>query len=244
MRYFLDIVDKLEEADFFLDAMKTQCDSFRAFRFHLSTYCSAARSVTWVLQAVGSQYDGFDAWYSEACATLQRDPVAKYLVLARNESEKEGHVPVGSSRTGDAMAGEANTLHFFDRLRRAAAPAPPTQDVVAVCQRHFQSLLAIVHEFGGTFSQAITKAQTDPDQVRRTLLELRERAGVDRFLERLLNQVVNSPEIVALLRGDPVKPLDPLLQKHGQLGTKIAGAQRKGLRSGPVQRFRGNASRG
>ncbi len=125
MRYFLDVVDKLEEADFFLDAMKTQCDSFRAFRFNFSAYCSAARSVTWVLQAVGSQYDGFDTWYSEASATLQRDPDAKYLVQARNESEKEGHVPVGSSRPGDAMAGQASTLHLFDRLRKAAAPAPP-----------------------------------------------------------------------------------------------------------------------
>ncbi len=80
-----------------------------------------------------------------------------------------------------------------------------------------------MREFGGTFSRAITEAQTDPDQIRRTLLELRERAGVDRFLEGFLNQVVNSPEIVALLRSDPVKPLDPLLQKHAQVGTKIAG---------------------
>ena len=224
MRYFLDIVGKLEEADFFLDAMDSQRDDHRAFGFHLSAHCSAARSVTWVLQAVGQQYEGFDAWYAGFIEELKQDPVAKYLKIARNQSEKEGRVPLGSSRTGDPTIGEVSTLHFFGRLQGLKALNPPSGEVVTVCRAHFQRLLALVREFAVTFSDAITRAQCDPDELRRQLERVRDVATAANIPDDWVKKILESPDIVALLKTAPVESIAPLLRKHGLVDTGMDGA--------------------
>ena len=69
-----------------------------AFVRELNNFLSAARSVTFVLQAEGRRRDKtlFNAWYEQEQDAMRSDPRLKWLVAARNEVEKEGDLDTHS----------------------------------------------------------------------------------------------------------------------------------------------------
>ncbi len=59
-----DLVDlKVAEAEFFLKRLRRTRRDFFAVQCHFSAFVSAARSVTYSLQAVLSDRPGFKEWY-------------------------------------------------------------------------------------------------------------------------------------------------------------------------------------
>lgn len=155
-----DLVDeKLAEADFFLDKLKNSVRNPFESRCYFSAIVSAARSVTFVLQAVmRSQVEGFDLWYDTKQEELRQDPVARFFVATRNDTLKEGLNPVtaGSMRR---VSGRSVVELYFQGTFGTSLKNVPVHDVVTMCTQYLTSLVALIRECYEVFGPEI-----DPHQ--------------------------------------------------------------------------------
>ena len=97
------VADKVTEADYFLSQMKLNGTDIYELRFLLSVFVSAARSVTFSLQAVMSGYPDFDTWYRPRQERLKQSELATFFVDLRNHLQKIGGAPLfhsGYSQNG------------------------------------------------------------------------------------------------------------------------------------------------
>ena len=139
MDHTFDTVDeKVAESEFFLQKMVAANTDMFAFKCYLSAYLSAARTSTLALQQF-KELPGFEAWYAPHRERLKLDPVAKFLLEARNSNVHGGPSPVSGGRFHQ---GEA--LYFFSS--QETADVKTIEDIVSTCRRHFITLLEIVHD--------------------------------------------------------------------------------------------------
>lgn len=152
MRSF-DLVDfKIGEGEYFLKKIRNSKDIFEV-RFLFSAYVSAVRSVTFCLQAVLSDIDGFKNWYSTKQENLKKDSVAKFFLEARNLSQKVGTVPISSGSSSNGK-----TKHYFDS-KNPEFKSLPEEDVYTACQEYFTLVLKLVYDCYVDFGTTI-----DPHQ--------------------------------------------------------------------------------
>lgn len=143
-RGFYLVSGKVAEADFYIQKMKS-CDSFeREFSYYLSAFISAARSVTFTLQYVMSEYPNFSDWYPERQARLKADKLARFFVTLRNESQKRGVLWVQTSGISSEEGWE--TFRQFSFGPTSEVTEVPSGDVVEICTAYFKSVLEIVGE--------------------------------------------------------------------------------------------------
>jgi len=141
-RGFHCVADKVAEADYFLGRMKETATGIEEFRFLFSAFVSAARSVTFSLQAVMSGYPEFDSWYPSRQKRLKESKLARFFVDLRNHIQKVGGAPFfhsGSSRNGK--------LEWFTEF----VPTPdfkevPSGDVITLSEDYFRLLLEILQD--------------------------------------------------------------------------------------------------
>jgi hypothetical protein len=93
-RGFWIVAGKVGEADFFLEKLQESQGMYREFEYMLSAYVSAARSITFALQAVMSHYPDFSEWYKPHQEVLKKNDLAKYFVSLRNHLQKVGSTPL------------------------------------------------------------------------------------------------------------------------------------------------------
>lgn len=95
-RGFFIVADKVGETDFFLEKFdEAVSDNFYdEATYYFSAFLSAARSVTFALQAVMAGYPDFDQWYPSRQEKLRNSKLAKLYVDLRNHSQKVGDVPL------------------------------------------------------------------------------------------------------------------------------------------------------
>ena len=118
-----DAVDhKLLEADFFLEALFREPLSPVAASFYLSAFVSAARSVTFALQAVMKDAPSFSSWYDGRRAQLGANPIARWFVTTRNLNQKLGLAPI---RSGSLIDGRLSYQFGND----GDMPPAPERDV-------------------------------------------------------------------------------------------------------------------
>ena len=144
MRSF-DLVDfKVLEADFFLEKISREPDPI-IIKFYFSAYTSAARSITFSLQAVMKGVPEFDEWYESKQEILKKDKLAKFFVQARNISQKVGVAPIygGSMKKNDD--GKLVVKYFFGRDHPDFKDLPES-DVATACKDNFSRLLLLIHE--------------------------------------------------------------------------------------------------
>jgi len=79
-----DTRDKFLEAKYFLDQMKSTQPDRDAFRYNLSAFLSAGRSVTWIMQNEFRHVSGFDDWYADKQTQMEKDELMKVLKNRRN----------------------------------------------------------------------------------------------------------------------------------------------------------------
>ncbi|MEW5930775.1 MAG: hypothetical protein AB1941_25215 [Gemmatimonadota bacterium] len=140
-RGFYIVTDKIAETDFFLERL-IESQNFSAFPFYFSAFVSAARSVTFALQAVMAEIPGFNDWYASERRALQDSSLAKFFVQLRNHLQKVGSVPVSQSGKFDGD-NFLSTAYFIpiatDRLsphaglRKELGPGP---EVLSQAQRY------------------------------------------------------------------------------------------------------------
>jgi len=149
-RGFRTVQDKVKESDFFLDKFKESIASFSIIdaNYYFSAFVSAARSITFALQACMSKYPGFGEWYPERQKRLAESLLAKLFVKIRNHSQKVGNIPL--SYSGFSSGGKRECLARF--YPTEDFPSLPEGDVVSVATNYLIVVLEIIHEFYSDFA--------------------------------------------------------------------------------------------
>ncbi len=141
-RGFYLVVDKVAETDFFLTQLKEYAQYLEEFGFYFSAFVSAARSITFSLQAVMSHYPGFQDWYLTRQEKLKQSELARFFVDLRNHIQKVGRIPIAHS--GFMQDGLFSTSQVF-------VPIPdlkkvPEGEVVELCHKYFVEVIHIIGE--------------------------------------------------------------------------------------------------
>lgn len=196
-----DCVDfKLAEAEFFFEHMKSCTDPIYGVNFYFSAFVSAARSVTFALQAVMDGQPGFPEWYSKKQDQMRADPVCRFFVTYRNEVLKTGELPIVGGFGGYASDSrvEPRKLEIkykFGRAVYSGDELPPfglsefiqtamargdngaryeEPDAIGCCYEYMQRMVSLVSSCYKDFGSIV-----DPDQYY-TLENLRK---IDKSLE-------------------------------------------------------------
>jgi hypothetical protein len=141
-RGFHIVARKVGEADYFLGKLKEVHGYYDEFSYILSAFASAARSITFALQAVMTRYPGFDSWYVSHQEKLKANGLAKYFVNLRNYTQKVGETPI--SHTGTIRDGKINHVSYFvdiDDLKGA-----PSGEVTKLAEEYFVEVLKVVEK--------------------------------------------------------------------------------------------------
>ena len=168
MAVSFDCVDnKVKEADFFLEKLQQVGVNFDEARFYFSAFVTAARSITFVLQASLSDNIKSDEWYNKKQVELKSDPLARFFLEVRNEVQKRGSNPVSSfeSESKDSIQ------YFFIYWYGDSPKDIPDLDVVTACKKYLFQLVKIIYECYKEFGPLI-----DPEQY--YTVENLERMGI------------------------------------------------------------------
>ncbi|OGO01038.1 MAG: hypothetical protein A2Y59_01210 [Chloroflexi bacterium RBG_13_52_14] len=79
----LDAEDKLDEAKYFLALMQENVSDSKKFKYNLSAFLAAARSVTDILRTQLAQKPGFRRWHDSKKKELEKNRVSKLMMDKR-----------------------------------------------------------------------------------------------------------------------------------------------------------------
>jgi hypothetical protein len=204
-RQFGLVDDKLYEADFFLDRLAETKDMYEA-PYYFSAFATAARSVTFVLQACLSDVPGFTEWYERKRDELRRDPISRFFHRFRTETQKIGTNPL---RMGTLSRGAA-AFHLHE------ADVPET-NVTVLAQRYMRVVVPLIHECYAVFGTTI-----DPDQyytlrnlrrLGRSIEDIEEELGFPRGWTQI-GGACDEDRLYGLRSHIPMSGIDPLFIKH------------------------------
>lgn len=199
---FERVIEKLNEARFFLRALGRTWDDSKA-NYYFSAFASAARSVTFTLQASCSRIPGFRAWYAAEQDGLRGDALARFLLQARNETQKIGVVPL--RYRGQALHRTHADRHYCRRVYRfvaleQGADTPPDGDAAALSRRHLINLGRLVLECFVTFREALGPSAEDARRVQRATTVgplMAPRCPLDRMIARAGRGRASARRIIA-----------------------------------------------
>lgn len=137
---FYIVAQKVGEADYFLEMLKSVQGHYHNFSYVLSAFTSAARSITFSLQTVMSKYPEFNSWYAREQEGLRSKDLAKYFVNLRNYLQKVGETPVG--HTGTMRNGEVKHLSYFVDI--AGLEKAPAGEVTRLAEEYFVEVLKVI----------------------------------------------------------------------------------------------------
>lgn len=177
-----DTGDKLLEAKYFLERMAENQSTQDAFKYNLSAFLAAARSVTAIMQKEFDKVFGFKDWYEEIQATLQSDDAMRLLrdkrdiTIHQQPVRPRAHVNVSITERialSDSMSIVITRADgTIERQESEPTPGPmpaktetkpesewqwyfdelPERDIVTVCEEHIGKLDIIVRECESRFS--------------------------------------------------------------------------------------------
>lgn len=150
-RSFGAVEEKLAETEFFLRKLRGVRQLSAEGPYFFSAFVSAARSVTWAMQASLNHVDGFPAWYETVQRRLQTDALARFFVQTRNVIQKRGHNPFDRVDLDHLVALLNCQLRGHRRpILMVPDPKQPKQrmlsDAVEVCEQYFNDLVTVVWE--------------------------------------------------------------------------------------------------
>jgi hypothetical protein len=85
-------LEKLDEAKYFLEQIKSNIENDRALKHNLSAFLSSARSITFVLQNEYSDNPNFGTWYAKKQEEMRNDNLLSFFVNKRNYVVKENSI--------------------------------------------------------------------------------------------------------------------------------------------------------
>lgn len=132
---------KVQEAEYFLLQLQRVGEeiNFAAVQFCASAFVSAARSVTFAMQASLKGRSDFETWYEKRQEALRNDPLAKFFHRFRTVTQH-----IGENVVGGGVHGKNGTFYYF--LPCIDLPTVPEQDVVSACEAYFVAVLRLVYD--------------------------------------------------------------------------------------------------
>jgi len=155
------VEDKLREAEFFLDRLRTSDPLSFDAQCYFSAFVSAARSVTLALQRSLSGVDGFDSWYGIARDQLKTDPLAAFFVEVRNDVVHTGTNPLNRVTLEHLREHLSGQLHQQKRSHVLILPDPDGADstvlvdAVRVSALYFTSLVSVIFDCYQRFKRVV-----------------------------------------------------------------------------------------
>lgn len=163
MRSFQIVENKIRETDFFLEKIReTTCgkELFWGTRYYLSAFSSAARSITFALQAAMKDIPDFEEWYEQYQNKLKQNDLARYFLEIRNLCQKVGYYPLTSGHMFRDENNQRQVRYFFDHFLEDEIKSPiPREDVVTACNKYFILLLEFICECFKNFRNTIDPVQ-------------------------------------------------------------------------------------
>lgn len=167
--------DKLNEAKYFLEEMRRASSDPTKFRYGLTAFLAASRSITLIMQKEFSERTGFADWYARKQVEMENNGTLKYLLRQRNISHHERPIlqyPIGiteqstnSMGTRIILTGTGSSIDLSSGLVTLPMIQPTTtvtyyfddipkeeKDVIAMCLEAVSALEAIVSECETKFS--------------------------------------------------------------------------------------------
>ena len=152
-RSFSLVDHKLEESDFFLSKLREAGFDFFAARCYVSAFTTAARTVTYAIQAVMKPIPGFVDWYAQRQAELRADSTARFFHELRRVSHHVGDNLV----TGGSSCPSQPTRYWF--MPTKDIPEVPQDDVLTVCPHYMVTLVNLVYRCYVDFGPEINAHQ-------------------------------------------------------------------------------------
>jgi len=217
---------KVYEADFFLEKLKESKNPFEA-RYYLSAFVSAARSITFALQASMPDVNGFPEWYKNKQESMRQNTLAKFFVSARNESQKLGiyHIDSGAYIT-EADGTKRIKFFFSDLVREVKNPREhiikqgsivnvQQEDIATICERYMAMLVELIYECFKTFGPIIDPTQyytlENLNRIGKSIEDIEEELGFPRGWTKS----IPDEERIRLLRElEPDSSIDDILIKY------------------------------
>ena len=140
------VEERLFEADYFVRRLRRS--SSYQLQFNLNAFLSAARSVTFLLQKEMAHVPGFREWLAVKQDELRADAAARFFLLLRNFSQKEGRVRTAGFR------GSGSRSRWTYRFAQGTHPVPSElydRDIVECCSEHVAKLARLTLEFADAF---------------------------------------------------------------------------------------------
>lgn len=222
------VEEKLQEAEFFLVALRDARPGSFDSRCYFSAFVSAARSVTFALQFSLKDVRGFDEWYAAAQAQLRADPLGPHFVEIRNDLQKKGLNPLNQvsidhlrEHLFDVLTRSASA-HFLV-LPRASDGDTAVTDALRASTDYFVALVSLVFRAYERFKTAVDPrwyfTQPNFEDQGRTLEDALMEFG---FPPGWFAGSPSGPEAWRALRAQqPLCPLNPVFEKY--LGMRIEG---------------------
>ena len=156
---------KVEEAEYFLSALKQLFEDDDKFAYNLSAFLSAARSTTLYMQKQYKHKAGFAEWYSRKQIEMSADEELNYLKDARVEDIHREPVHTGATRKVTCSADiilvpedeQANETELEPHTQSSSKTSGPKTvrrffpkfgevDVTEFCESQLTKLTKIVEE--------------------------------------------------------------------------------------------------
>lgn len=169
-----DTGEKLLEANYFLERMKEKQSDRDAFKYNLSAFLAAARSVTLIMQREFDEVFGFKEWYAEKQSQMRNDETMgllnnkRVMTIHQQPVRPRAHVNVSVREHVTVSDSISIVLTHADgtieRRESESAPPPtsangevitewrwyfdelPEMNVVIVCEEHIVKLQTLVAE--------------------------------------------------------------------------------------------------
>lgn len=214
MKLYIAIADKLKEADFFLEKMKGANRQLDELNYYFSAFVSAARSVTFVMQYVASELDGFEEWYGAVQAELRQNKLAKFMLEARNEHQKKGVQPISRGEVVTLADGSEQLLHFFDYLGIEPPAEVPRLDALTVCAIHMGTTTNLVDRFFRQFESQIHRPDEDVTRSLSWMGVVTDNLVSQGYPRELFDQAALVSAVEAHAAITPLEKIADLIDKH------------------------------
>lgn len=140
IRTFGLVDHKIAEADFFLEKISECGYDFFAVRCYVSAFVASARSVTFSIQSVLRELDGFDSWYKKYQQQLQEDPLARFFHEFRRVNQHIGENLVNGGSGGP----NSPVKYWFSGT--CDVTEIPDYDVETSCRKYMISIVSLVYD--------------------------------------------------------------------------------------------------
>ena len=132
---------KVQEAEFFLLEVHRygRKIDFRAVQFCVSAFVSAARSITFAMQASLKAHPAFDAWYAPRQEALRKEPLSRFFHEFRTVTQH-----IGENVVSGGSHSKEGTFYYFQPC--PDLPNVPDLDVITACDTYFRGVLVLVYD--------------------------------------------------------------------------------------------------